>query len=79
MPLALKGKDGRYHAMGKLSVIGKESLREYFMMMQPIFKACKDHKVIVVSPLPRYVWARCCSDPEHIVNSERPTFASDMG
>ncbi len=47
--------------------------------MQPIFKASKDHKVIFVSPLPQYVWARCCSDPEHIINSKRPTFAADMG
>jgi hypothetical protein len=77
--LPRKGSDGRYHAPGELSVIAKNSLREYFMMMQLIFKACKDYKVICVSPLPRYVWARCCTDPDHIVNSEKGTFASDMG
>jgi hypothetical protein len=49
------------------------------MMMQPIFKVCKDYKVICVSPLPRYVWARCCTDPQHIINSEKESFASDMG
>ncbi len=77
--LPRKGSDRRYHALGELSVIGKDSLREYFMLMQPIFEACKDYKVIFVSPLPRYAWARCCNDPEHIVNSEKATFASDMG
>jgi hypothetical protein len=51
--LPCKGKDGRYHALGKLSVIGKETIRGYFMQLQPIFKACKDNKVIFVTPLPR--------------------------
>jgi hypothetical protein len=77
--LPRKSSDGRYHAPGEISVIGKDTLREYFMMLQPIFRACKDYKVICVSPLPRYVWARCCDDPQHITNSEKGSFAADMG
>jgi hypothetical protein len=77
--LPRKSSDGRYHAPGEISVIGKDTLREYFMMLQPIFKSCKDYKVICVSPLPRYVWARCCDDPQHITNSEKESFAADMG
>jgi hypothetical protein len=77
--LPRKSGDGRYHAPGELSVIGKDTLREYFMLLQPIFRACKDYKIICVSPLPRYVWARCCEDPQHITNSEKESFAADMG
>jgi hypothetical protein len=49
------------------------------MMLQPIFKACKDFKVICVSPLPRYLWNRCCTDPQHVTNSEKESFAADLG
>jgi hypothetical protein len=71
--------DGRYHAVGELVVIGKDSLRELFLALQPIFKAVRAFKVIVLTPLPRYLWNRCCSDPTNITNSERVGFASDMG
>ncbi len=71
--------DGRYHAVGELVVIGKDSLRELFLALQPIFKVVKAFKDTVLTPLPRYLWNRCCSDPTHITNSERVGFASDMG
>jgi hypothetical protein len=77
--LPRKGSDGRYHAPGEISVIGKDTLREYFMLLQPIFKVCKDYKVICVSPLPRYLWTRCCNDPKHITNSEKESYAADLG
>ncbi len=36
-------------------------------------------KCIVLTPLPRYLCNRCCNDPTHITNSERESFAGDMG
>ncbi len=65
--------------MGELAVIGKDTLREHFLALQPIFKVVRAFKVIVLTPLPRYLWNRCCGDPSHITNSERVGFASDMG
>jgi hypothetical protein len=56
-----------------------DTLRGDFLQLQPIFKACKNFKVIVITSLPGYVRARCCSNPEHIVNSEKSSFAADMG
>jgi hypothetical protein len=77
--LPKRGKDGKYHAPGALRVIGKDSLRDLFMLMQPIFKAIKGFRAIILSPLPRYIWHRCCENTSHITNSESPNFASDMG
>jgi hypothetical protein len=77
--LPRKGYDGKYHAEGELHVIGKDTLREYFMALQPVFKALKGFKCLVLTPLPRYLWNRCCSNPDHISNSERVSFASEMG
>jgi hypothetical protein len=77
--LPKRGKDGKFHAPGELRVIGKDSLHDLFMLLQPVFKAIKGFKGIILSPLPRYIWHRCCENPSHITNSENPTFASDMG
>ncbi len=60
-------------------MIGKETLREHFLTLQPLFKTVKNFKVIVLTPLPRYLWHRCCSNPAHIINSEDENFARDMG
>ncbi len=34
---------------------------------------------IVLTPLPIYLCNRGCNDPTHITNSERESFAGDMG
>jgi hypothetical protein len=52
--LPKRGKDGKFHAPGELRVIGKDSLRDLFMLLQPVFKAIKGFKGIILSPLPRY-------------------------
>ncbi len=77
--LPRKGNDGKYHAEGELYVIGKDTLREYFMALQPLFKALKGFKCLVLTRLPRYLWNRCCSNLAHINNSERNSFAGEMG
>jgi hypothetical protein len=77
--LPKRGGDGKFHTPGNLKVIGKDSLRELFMLMQPVFKILKNFSVVVLSPLPRYLWHRCCNDPTHIVNLEQTDFANDMG
>jgi hypothetical protein len=52
----------------------------YRTLSQLNFDICLiSDEVICVSPLPRYVWARCCDDPQHITNSEKESFAADMG
>jgi hypothetical protein len=76
--LPKRGKDGKFHVIGELRVIGKDTLREHFLTLQPLFKIVKNFKVIVLTPLPRYLWHRCCSDPAHITNSEDENFARDM-
>jgi hypothetical protein len=33
----------------------------------------------VITPVPRYLWARCCEDLTHKVNSKMESFAANMG
>jgi hypothetical protein len=77
--LPKRGRDGNYHAEGELSVVNRDTLRELFSSLQPVFKAAKSFQCILLSPLPRYLWSRCCEDPAHIVNSEEPGYAASMG
>jgi hypothetical protein len=60
-------------------MIGKDTLREHLVALQPLFKVVKNFKVIVLTPMPRYLWNRCCTDRAHITNSESENFAKDMG
>ncbi len=60
-------------------MIGKDTLREHFLSLQPLFKTAKNFKVIVLTPLPRYLWHRCCDNPAHLTNSEDDNFAREMG
>jgi hypothetical protein len=77
--LPKRGRDGNYHAEGELSVVNRDTLRELFSSMQPVFKVAKSFQCILLSPLPRYLWNRCCEDPAHIINSEEPGYAASMG
>ncbi len=77
--LPKRGRDGKY-VEGRLRMIGKDTLREHFLTLQPQFKVVKNFKVIVLlTPMPRYLWNRCCTDRAHITNSESENFATDMG
>jgi hypothetical protein len=59
--------------------VNRDTLRELFSSLQPVFSAAKNFKCILLSPLPRYLWNRCCSEPAHITNSEEPGYAANMG
>jgi hypothetical protein len=77
--LPKKGRDGKYHAEGELCVVNRDTLRELFSTIQPILRVSRNFQCIMLTPLPRYLWTRCCSDPNHITNSEAPGFAAEMG
>jgi hypothetical protein len=48
---------GKYYVEGELAIVNKDTLRELFSSLQPIFKACKRYQCIVQSALPRYLWS----------------------
>jgi hypothetical protein len=41
------GKDGKDHAEAELCVISKDTLRDHFLALQPVFKVLKGFKGIV--------------------------------
>jgi hypothetical protein len=53
-----KGKDGRYHLRGKLTVITGMQLDSLLDYLSVVLKACKTRQVIIVTPIPRF-WLQC--------------------
>jgi hypothetical protein len=54
-----KGKDGRYHLRGKLTVVTGMQLDSLLDYLAVVLKACKNRQVIIVTPIPR-LWLQCC-------------------
>ena len=65
---AWKGLDGAYHVDGDSVLVPKELQYNTFQLILPIFEAVGDRKMIIVTPIPRYLLQRCCSDPEYVPN-----------
>jgi hypothetical protein len=60
--------EGKYHIDGDLVVTPKELFQKSLKICVPLLQQHPDVKKIILSPLPRYWLAKCCSDEEHIPN-----------
>jgi hypothetical protein len=62
---------GRYHVDGDLVLVPAEDIdRQALNLCRLIFVACQGHRVLILSPLSRYVPAGCCHDPDHALNRQ---------
>jgi hypothetical protein len=50
--------DEKFHAVGELDVIGKEPLQEHIPALQPVFKAIRDIKALVLTSFTSYLLNR---------------------
>ena len=70
--------NGEYHVEGELILACKERQHVLFKSILPFLRLLEGRKVIFVVPIIRYVINSCCSDLEHVVNSEEPGFEEGM-
>jgi hypothetical protein len=66
--------DGKYHVDGDLVTIPGEQVKYLFELMLPIFKAASGLKRMLVTPIPRYLYLGCCSDPDQAPNRAEESF-----
>jgi hypothetical protein len=64
-----KGKDGKYHLKGKLTVITGMQLDSLLDCLSLVLEACKGRQVILVTPVPRF-WLQCCQKHAHLQTGE---------
>jgi len=58
----------QYAIVDDLVLVGKERLLMYFRNALPILRLLEGRNVIFLTPLPRYLYAGCCTSPKHALN-----------
>jgi hypothetical protein len=70
--------NGKFHLAGKVITTPPEIFKKVVHAITPIIKAIGSKPCIVLPPLPRYVFARCCNDKGHCINADDPEYQSFM-
>jgi hypothetical protein len=63
-----KGKDGFYHVSGELVVAPKELTNQTLRSILQVVAAAREHKTLLLTPLPRYLLTACCEREHHCTN-----------
>jgi hypothetical protein len=74
----VKLPDNKYHIPGDLTCRSKSKIKKILDDLAGILPKEVAPRLIVMVPIPRYVTARCCDDPEHITNFEQESYVCDL-
>jgi hypothetical protein len=66
--IPVRGADRKYHVIGALGLIDRDSFKQLFSKAVPIFRAGGQNKKFIISPLCRYALENCCDDSTHCTN-----------
>ncbi len=66
---------GRFHLGGETVVSPLDTFLKTIEAIIPILSAMP---CVIIPPLPRYLFARCCDDNEHCTNLGQPDFAQNL-
>jgi hypothetical protein len=58
--------NGHYHVDGELVVADKRAQEKLVMLCKPLFETAAGRKLVVISPLPRYVTGPGCEEKLHM-------------
>ncbi len=69
---------GKYHVQGDAIIVQASTQTEIFKMVLPILKVAKSFNTVLVGPLPRYLYASCCRDKDHVTTLRKDDYRSKM-
>jgi hypothetical protein len=75
---ALRAEDGRYHIIGSLNVAPPSVIKKILSLCSPIASALQKTCIILISPIPRYINAKCCSNEGHVDNFSEPDIDEEI-
>jgi hypothetical protein len=75
---ARTAEDGSYHVFGSLTIAPLSLTKKVLAGCSKIAHALKETGTVLVSPIPRYVFRKCCDNSEHIENFEDPELDEEM-
>jgi hypothetical protein len=70
--------NGNFHLGGDVVVSSPEIFKKLVDSVTPIFKAKGDRPCVIVPPLPRFLFARCCNDAGHCTNASKDDFSKHL-
>ncbi len=70
--------DGKYHLGGKVVITTPEVFKRVVNNVAPIFKAKGNKPCVIVPPLPRYLFSRCCGEVNHCTNVTDSGYAEQL-
>jgi hypothetical protein len=65
---ALRAEDGSYHIVGSLTIAPASVTKKVLAGCSELAKVLKGTGTVLISPIPRYVYSKCCDNLEHIDN-----------
>jgi lysophospholipase L1-like esterase len=69
---------GRFHLGGKTVVSSSDIFSKTTNAILPVLRAAKGKPCVIIPPLPRYLFARCCDDAGHCTNFDQSDFAQNL-
>jgi hypothetical protein len=69
---------GRFHLGGKVVVSPPDIFKKTVSAIVPILLEKKDIPCVIVPPIPRYLFSRCCSDTGHCTNANDSDFCEKL-
>jgi hypothetical protein len=70
--------NGRFHFGGKVVTTPKDIFKKVVESVIPILKTKGNTPCVIVPPLPRYLFSRCCNDESHCTNVKEENFAKHL-
>jgi hypothetical protein len=71
-------EDGRYHMSGEIRIATRDMQLDTFKNLHPVFEILGQRKILLVTPLPRYITRGCCEDRGHGTNRADPDYKKKM-
>jgi hypothetical protein len=68
----------RFHLGGKVTITPPPVFRKLVDNVIPIFKAKGNKPCVIIPPIPRCLFSRCCGDVSHCTNVSDSNFAETM-
>jgi hypothetical protein len=70
--------NGKFHLGGKIVTTPLAVFRQIIDSFMPIIKAKGVKPAVIIPPLPRYLFTRCCSDADHCTNANEENFSAKL-
>jgi hypothetical protein len=70
--------NGRFHLGGKVVTTPRDIFKKTVENVIPLFRAKGSTPCVIVPPLPRYLFARCCNDGSHCSNAKEDAYAENL-